>query len=262
VAAEARNSGRMVVFNAPMLRLRLTLAALAVAVVALAAASPAGAAIVQLGTAPDKMKPGCQGKAIPDDQEQATCRVITKTTAYQAQNGSKKAPVVASRKGWIVALSLRLGNPDKDEIHFFNQNYGGTPRVGVAVLRPVKGQKLHRSLVAQSPVIHVQPYFGGVSDFALQTPLRVRAGDYVGLTVPTWAPLIAVNQSTTYSWRASRQRKSQCNQDFLLKRATQLDTLGDQKLFACSYNTARLTYTATEVTTPKRRYDSKQNPIK
>src|SRR3954449_673498 len=121
-----------------MTRLRLTLAALVVAAVALAAAGPAGAAIVKLGSAPDKMKPGCQGKAIPDDQERATCRVITKTTAYQAQNGTKKAPVVVKRRGWVVALSLRLGNPDKDEIHFFNMNYGGTPRVGVSILRPVK----------------------------------------------------------------------------------------------------------------------------
>lgn len=245
-----------------MLRLRLTLAALAAAVVVLVAAAPAAAGIVQLGTAPDTMKPGCQGKAIPDAQEQATCRVITKTSAYQARNGTKKAPVVVKRRGWIVALSLRLGNPDKDEIHFFNSNYGGTPRVGVAVLRPVKGQRLHRELVAQGPVIHVQPYFGGVSDFALRTPLRVRAGDYVGITVPTWAPLIAVNQAQTYSWRASRQRKKQCNAKFLLTRATQLNALGDEKLFACSYATARLTYTATEVTTPKRRYDKNQNPIK
>jgi hypothetical protein len=245
-----------------MLRLRLTLAALVAAAVVLAAAAPAGAGIVQLGAAPDRMKPGCQGKAIPDAQEQATCRVITKTTAYQAANGSKKAPVVVKRRGWIVALSLRLGNPDKDEIHFFNTNYGGTPRVGVAVLRPVKGQRLHRELVAQGPLIHVQPYFGGVSDFALRTPLRVRAGDYVGITVPTWAPLIAVNQAQTYSWRASRQRKKQCNSKFLLTRATQIGALGDEKLFACSYETARLTYTATEVTTPKRRYDKNQNPIK
>jgi hypothetical protein len=245
-----------------MTRLRLTLAALVVAAVALAAAGPAGAAIVKLGSAPDKMKPGCLGKAIPDAQERATCRVITKTTAYQAQNGTKKAPVVVKRRGWIVALSLRLGNPDKDEIHFFNMNYGGTPRVGVSILRPVKGHRLHRELVSQSPVIHVQPYFGGVSDFALSTPLRVRAGDYVGITVPTWAPLIAVNQVSTYSWRASRQKKAQCNKPGILTRPTQIDTIGNEKLFNCSYDTARLTYTATEVTVPKRRYDKNQNPIK
>src|SRR3954471_14727971 len=150
-----------------MTRLRLTLAALVAAAVALAAAGPGRAAIVKLGSARDKMKPGCLGKAIPDAQEQATCRVITRTTAYQAENGAKKAPVVVKRRGWVVALSLRLGNPDTDEIHFFNQNYGGTPRVGVAILRPVKGHRLHRELVAQSPVFHVQPYFGGASDFAL-----------------------------------------------------------------------------------------------
>lgn len=246
------------VFNATMTRLRLLLPALVVVACAVAAA-PAGAAIVRLGLAPDKMKPGCRGTAIPPDQEQATCRVITKTTAYQLQNGSRTHPVQVDRRGYLVAFSLRLGDPDKKEIHFFNTTYGGTPRVAVAVLRPVKGKPLHRELVAQSPLVHVQPYFGGASDFPLRTPLRVRAGDFVGLTISTWAPLLAVQQASTYSWRASRPQ-DRCG-DAFLNDDTFMSTPGDETLFGCRYRTARLTYTATEVTIPKRRYDKNQNPI-
>lgn len=242
-----------------MTRLRLILAAV-VAAVALVAAAPAGAAVLQLGLAPDKMKPGCQGTAVSPQVENDTCRVITKTTAYQLQNGTRKAPVQVKRSGYIVAMSLRLGNPDKQEIHYFNSTYGGTSRVGVAVVRPVKGEALHRELVGASPVVHVQPYFGGVSDFPLTTPLRVRAGDYVALTVSTWAPILAVQQASTYSWRASRAR-TRCG-DAFLNDATFLATVGNESLFGCRYRTARLTYSATEVTLPKRRYDSKQNPIK
>lgn len=241
-----------------MTRLRLLLPAAVVAAVACTAA-PAGAAIVRLGVAPDKMKPGCQGKAVDPDVEKATCRALTKTTAYQLQNGTRKAPVKVTRRGYLVAFSLRLGNPDKTEIHFFNTTYGGTPRVGVAVLRPVKGHPLHRQLVAQSPVVHVQPYFGGLSDFPLRTPLRVRAGDYVGLTVPTWAPIFAVSQSSSYAWRASRAQ-SRCG-DAFLDDDTFMTTVGDETLFGCRYKTMRMTYSATEVTIPKRRYDKNQNPI-
>jgi hypothetical protein len=234
-----------------MTRLRLALAALAAAAAAALLAAPAGAAVLQLGLAPDKMKPGCP--------EPTTCRVITKTTAYQLRNNTRKAPVRVTRGGSIVALSLRLGNPSKKEIHAFNQTYGGTPRVGVAVLRPVKGETLHRKLVSQSPVVRVQPYFDGVSDFPLATPLKVRAGDYIGVTVPTWAPILAVGQPSTYSWRASRDH-DKCGDDFL-NDPTFLAT-GAEALFGCRYSTGRLTYSATEVTSPKPRFDSNQDPIK
>jgi hypothetical protein len=76
------------------------------------------------------------------------------------------------------------------------------------VLRAVRGKPLTRDLVAQSPIVHVRSYFGGVSDFPLATPLKVKAGDFVGINVPTWAPLLAVGQSSAYLWRASRDRDS------------------------------------------------------
>jgi hypothetical protein len=215
-------------------------------------ASPAAASVVQLGLAPDKTKPGCPAVS--------TCRVITRTTAYQVQSGTSMQPLQVRQAGRIVSMSLRLGDPSKSEIHSFDGRFGGTSRVAVTVLRATRRKTLIRKVVAEGPLVHVQPYFGGVSDFPLTTTLPVRKGDYVALTIPTWAPILAVGLSPKYAWRAARA-SNRCGDQFLAS-PTFLTTVGATGTFGCKYSAGRLTYTVTEVTTPKRRYDSKQNPIK
>ena len=55
----------------------------------------------------------------------------------------------------------------------------------------------------------LEPYFGRAAQFPLETALKVKKGDVIGLTVPTWAPALALGFPSTTSWRASRS-KTQC----------------------------------------------------
>ena len=55
----------------------------------------------------------------------------------------------------------------------------------------------------------LEPYFGKTAQFPLETTITVKKGDIVALTVPTWAPALALGFGNDTSWRASRQ-KSQC----------------------------------------------------
>lgn len=238
-----------------MTRLRLTLVAVATVALAAWGAAAASAAFVTYGLAPDKMKPGCIGK-----ESDLTCRVVTRTTSYQVQNRTIDNPMQVKKAGWLVALSLRLGNPTKSQIHYFNTTFGGTPRASLAVLRPEKGKVLARSLVAQSGYVHLQPYFGGVSTFPVTKALRVKKGDFIALNVSTWAPVLAVAQPKSYAWRASRP-SDECGDKFL---ATPLFIAnpGEDAVFGCKYTTGRITYSVTEITSPTPRYDKNQDPIK
>jgi hypothetical protein len=64
--------------------------------------------------------------------------------------------------------------------------------------------------------------------------------------VPTWAPALAVGLGNDSSWRASRGR-GKCN-DTSTQTAQQAPGLTVQ--YRCLYRTARLTYSATLITTP------------
>src|SRR5947209_1242386 len=93
---------------------------------------------------------------------------------------------------------------------------------------------------ASSPPVKLQPYFGKTAQFPLETTLKVKKGDVVALSVPTWAPALALGFGNDTSWRASRAR-SQCTSTS----AQSTQTLaGTAVQYYCLYQTARLTYTA------------------
>jgi hypothetical protein len=65
------------------------------------------------------------------------------------------------------------------------------------------------------------------------------------LTVPTWAPVLALHYPTSTSWRASRGA-SQCQN---VTAATMQFAVGSQATYDCLYQTGLITYAATEVLT-------------
>jgi hypothetical protein len=206
----------------------------AVVACALAAAAPtASAKLYELGATADAVTPSC-----PDN-----CFVVTRTTALQVRTADKAYPTTAPRDGRIVAFTLQLGSLNDKQIHFFNSTYGGTSRVAITVLRP--RPKRFFKVVAQSTIFRVQPFFGTTVQFPLETTLPVKKGDVIGLTVPTWAPVLAVNMAQANGWRASRP--SSCRD--LLTQTAQL-LVGNSAQYRCLYQTARVTYTATEISTP------------
>jgi hypothetical protein len=212
---------------------RIPFAAALLACALAAAASTASAKTYELGASPEIVTASCP----------TNCFVVTRTTALQVRTANVPYPTTAPHDGRIVAFTLQLGQLNTKQIHFFNSTYGGTARVQITVLR----QKPKRFFVvkAQSPVFHIQPFFGTTVQFPLETTLPVKKGDVVALTVPTWAPVLAVNLPQENGWRASRP--TNCRD--LVVQTGQL-VIGNQAQYRCLYQTARVTYTATEITTP------------
>jgi hypothetical protein len=208
---------------------------LAAAVLTLAVAVPAAAKIIEVGQTPDTPPASCPGTA---------CRTVTRTTGFLTRAGGLQRPVTATENGWVVALTLRLGAPDANQIKFFDTTYGGPARIAVTILSPKRS--LHFRVVSQSEQYYLQQSFGQTVQIALHQNLRIRKGQIVGITVPTWAPLLAVNLGGSSSWRASRGT-GKCN-DFSTQTA-QL-TVGADTQYRCLYSTARLTYSVTEVADP------------
>lgn len=240
-----RIDGAPVVLNGPVkLRLpRTIVAAAGVALAALAAAPSAQATITWLGPSGDAAAtlPSC-----PTD-----CIAVTRTTGYQAKVAGTRELFVVPRKGRIVAWQITLGNPGERQREFFADNFGGAARAAISVLQPVGERKrdVQRRTVASSPYVRLGPYFGSTVEFPLLKALRVKKGQIVALSVPSWAPALSVGQPSETSWRASRSEN--CTD----QATTQLQTVqqvGDEAMYKCHYRTARLTYRALLISTVPR----------
>jgi len=174
------------------------------------------------------------------------CLAVSRTTGFQARVGSANKLMRVPRDGTIVAWTIVLGKPNATQIKFFNANEGGAAEAGIAILRPQPKPNLTYKLVAQSPTVKLQPYFGLTAQFPLETTLQVKKGDMVALSVPSWAPALALGFGNSTSWRASRPRK-QCSTTSSQTTQTQLSSTVQ---YYCLYQTARLTYSATLISTP------------
>ncbi len=174
------------------------------------------------------------------------CLAVSRTTGFQVKVGSVHNPLSVPRTGSIVAWSVTLGKPNATQIKYFNANEGGEPEAAIAVLRPQPKPNLTYKLIAQGPLVKLTPYFGKTAQFPLETTIKVKKGDVIALTVPTWAPALALGFGNDTSWRASRQKK-QCTTTGTQTAHTQVNTAVQ---YFCLYQTARLTYSATLVSTP------------
>lgn len=173
------------------------------------------------------------------------CLAVSRTTGFQVKVGDVRNPHVVKEDGRIVAWTIRLSKPGTKQVDFFEKNLGGPATAQLTVLRP--GNKQYARVLAQGSPELLKPYFGTTPQFALDKSIPVKKGNVIGLSVPTWAPALAINQPGTVSWRASRPKGS-CN-DF----STPTAQTGTNNItrFYCLYRTARLDYTATIVTDPK-----------
>ncbi len=203
-----------------------------IAALALPAAAPA--AITELGQLPDGVLGVCP----------LNCQAVSRTTGYQAKVGPDRALYQAPADGRIVAWSIALGNPGPKQTAFFAERLGGESVAAVVVLGTEK--KLVRRVVAKAPLQRLTDYFGQVVQFPLEQTLPIKKGQYVGLSVPSWAPALQLALGSDTSWRASRPKDS-CNDT-----STQFALVGERRAvpFGCLYKTARLTYSATFIPSP------------
>jgi len=196
----------------------------------------ASATIIEIGKSDAEAAPSCPNRP---------CLAVSRTTGYQAKVGTDRTLMHIPQDGRIVAWTIALGKPGTRQTTFFNEKLGGESTAQLTILNPRR--KLRSRAVAQGEPQMLAPYFGSTVQFALTQSIPVKKGWVVGLTVPTWAPALAVGLGSDTSWRASRGR-GKCED-------TQAQTAqtGDNPLaqYYCLYKTARLTYTATLVTDPK-----------
>ena len=210
--------------------MRRTLPAVLTCLAALFAAAPASAVVQELGVSTERPPSSC-----PEN-----CQAVGRVTGYQVtQKGSPRSPFQVKEAGRVVAFSIRLGEPNKSQIAYFEQNFGGAPKVRVSILR--RGKKAVHRLLAQSENFGLRRYFGSTPTFALAKPLRVPKGAIVALTVPTWAPAFSVGLEDSEIWRSSRTR-GKCDNVTGSFAHQRLDTL---RTYACIYPSARLRYSAT-----------------
>jgi hypothetical protein len=212
---------------------------ISVVLAALVAPGAASAKIVELGAKIPRSQVSCP----------MACQAVGRVTGYQSRAGNVQDPYKIPRRGKIVAFTVRLGSPSGAQRTFFEGLYPGAPAIRLSVLRPGttrRTRNTHR-LVAQSPVFRISQFFGTAPTFALDRPITVRRGQIAAITVPTWAPMLAVSLERSYSWKSSRQRR-RC--DVVTQRAAQ-ERLGSEESFGCTYSTARLYYTVTYVPDPR-----------
>jgi len=210
--------------------------------VAFALLLPAGsiAKLTEVGVIPATTPPTVPSCPSP------SCLAVSRTTGFQVKVETARSPLAAPRDGVVVAWTISLGKPNATQIKFFNANEGGASTAGLAILRPQRSPSLGYKLISQSPLVQLQPYFGMTAQFPLATTLPVKKGDIVALTVPSWAPALALGFSKATSWRASRPKK-QCSTTGTQSAHVQV---GATVQYYCLYTTARLTYSATLISTP------------
>ncbi len=177
------------------------------------------------------------------------CLAVSRTTGIQMQAAGGRNPYLVPRNGSIVAFTVSLGKPSSKQIAFFNKNLGGGPSARLTVLRPARRRANNFRFVvkAQSDVIQLTSFLGTTAQFALARSIPVAKNDLLALTVPTWAPVLAVGLGNNTIWRASRPKPCSDNEAF---QQTAQQTLGGQTQYACEYKTARMTYSATLISTP------------
>ncbi len=202
----------------------------------LAGALPAAAKVVELGASATPPVPSCPAKP---------CFAASRTTGYQAKAGDQRGIYAVPEDGRIVAWSISLADPGERQTSFFERQFGGAASAQITILRP--GRKLYARTLASSPRQRLEPYFGQTVQFPLARSIAVRKGWVVALTVPTWAPALAVGLGNDHSWRAASRRGGACAE---LETQSPQTTDGTIARYRCLFRTARLTYTATLVTDP------------
>jgi len=227
-----------------------------VAIVAPGAADSAPLRVVVLGQTPETPPASCPGKIV-NNVEVTPCRVEGHVTGFQALADGVARPYEAPFEGKIIAWSITLAKPSTtetdtttDEVGFFNDFLGTPSQARIGVLRPVEGSKPPKyTLVRQSPIEILNPYFGSTPVFALDHPLTVLKGQVVALTIPTWAPMFAFNVSADNTWRGSRLPEH-CSSKEDIQGGHPQQGVGKIKTYGCYYSNARLLYTATLVKKP------------
>jgi hypothetical protein len=170
--------------------------------------------------------------------------VVTATTGFQAAIAGRHNSMVASQAGRVTSWRIVLAGPTPEEIAYFDRMAHGSARAGLVVLRRVVDYRFR--VIDAAPLVALAPSFGRTMTFILDRPLPVRTGDVLALSVPTWAPVLALGLDPGTGWRASRPRGA-CNDVFA---PTAQTAFGALTTYECTYPGVGLTYGVTLIHGP------------
>jgi hypothetical protein len=226
----------------------------AVLAAALALPAAASASVIQVG----QTKTPITAPTCPKGTSTSSCKIVLeRTTAIQTKSDGVTNPAVIKQAGWIVAFTVGLSQLSTNAktvhslLHGLDTAYGGVPLLALTVLKP--GAKNTYTVQAQSGNYHLIPFLGQVlteplslpPKFTTFTALPVKAGDVLGLTVPTWAPVLSYSLST--SQFAYQQSRTQSCTSAAGSQTAQIK-VGSSARYGCAYTGTRVQYSATEVT--------------
>src|SRR5215210_6524949 len=206
---------------------------------AMALPSSASARIVELGSTADAAALNCPGTT------EAPCVAAVRMTGYQGRaSGGPKNPFYIRRDGFLVAFTVQLAKPTAEEITFFNDNFGTPSTARISVLRrgTTRKTRLDHRLITQSDRFGLDSYFGSKPTFVFDRPIPVKKGNWIALTVPTWAPLLSTNLARTDWWRSSRSKGNCDPPDDRPWGQFAMEDLREVAKFGCTYHAARLLY--------------------
>lgn len=219
---------------------------LAVGAMLLAAPSASHASLRAL----TEVAPLTDAKASCPGFEPKDCAIIVvRQTGFQAKVTTTRNYAVAKTNGSLVAWTVSLYAPSATDSKKLSDGYGGTPKIAVVVLEPQSGKGANYKVVQKGPLVDVSKYLGSTPTFALPEALPVKKGQVVGITVPTWAPILHLGFGPDTSWRSSRPLKETLAGDFSKQQA--LVGSNEKGSFKALYQRARLAYSAIMVPTPK-----------
>jgi hypothetical protein len=223
----------------------LFLVLIGAAVAAVATAAPRSSRSIVLGKTSNYPSSGCP--------RTTKCQVIARVTGIQMTADRVEHPFRAPNSGQLVAWWLKLPQMRGSQIKSFSGLFGGGPAARIAVLR--RGKRGRVRLIRQSPTEQLRTHLGekGRTRFKLTQPLRIKEGDYIGLTAITWVPAFAVGLDPVGdSWLASRPERrcdtpSSGDAERFARYYRHSDAHSEEstvKEYRCVYQTARILYWA------------------
>ena len=176
------------------------------------------------------------------------CTAIGSVTGFQTIADGKKQPFKVRQDGHVVAWSMDLGKPDKEQKKFFGElfgdnEFGEKSSARLAILKPEGKSKF--KLKSQTPAVQTSSGLGNEPVYTINDPLRVKKGDIVGLTVPTWSANFTAGLSRNdNSWRASRSPKKCSDKLEDIRASKPAEEVGKSRRFGCEFRGSRLLYWA------------------
>jgi hypothetical protein len=227
----------------------------------------ASAANVNIGVTKTPLSsPTCPANVKPKD-----CTILlTQVTASETLGDGIANPDTVKQSGVISSFTLGLASATLITPTIYseeNGKYGGPPEAQLTALIPTgTPAKPTYRVVAQSEVVKLHSELGQVAEFPLTAPLPVVRGEVIALTIPTWAPVLAIEQTPTQFAYAQSRAKSMVTIKVATKTGTKTErasscttqstvnlaqiVVGELSNYSCNYPGNRIEYSALEITTP------------